>query len=247
MDVNDSAVQREPEVSFVIPAYNERDELPRTVKAIGEAAAELGRRYEVIVVDDDSTDDTSEVARGLGARVVAVQCRQISAVRNAGARTARGSVLVFVDADTRINGEVLSAAWDALDTGAIGGGAEVHFEPSDKVGWSGTGSLFVWRVVSRWRCLAAGCFVFVQRDAFERVGGFDERYFAAEEIELSKALKREGRFVILRQPVHTSPRKMEGKWAGRYGWILIKTALTLGRNLQKRDGLDPWYEDQRGR
>ena len=56
--------------------------------------------------------------------------------------------------------------------------------------------------------LAAGCFLFCTRRAFEATGGFDERLFAAEEAAMSRALKRQGRFVILRQFVTTSGRKL---------------------------------------
>src|SRR6185436_3965835 len=56
---------------------------------------------------------------------------------------------------------------------------------------------------------APGCFIFAERTAFERAGGFDERYFASEEIHLSRALKRLGPFVLLREPVVTSARKAE--------------------------------------
>ena len=94
----------------------------------------------------------------------------------------------------------------------------------------------------RW---AAGCFLFARRDAFEAVGGFDEAYFASEEIHLSRALKRRGRFVIVREAVVTSSRK-----ARMFsGWQLVKlmTRLAAGGKgaLQRREGLEHWYDGQR--
>src|SRR5262245_23410632 len=71
-------------LSFVVPAHNEQACLGRTVQAIHAAARATGRHYEVIVVDDASTDATAEVARKHDATVVSVNRRQIAATRNAG-------------------------------------------------------------------------------------------------------------------------------------------------------------------
>ena len=58
--------------------------------------------------------------------------------------------------------------------------------------------------------LASGSFLFCTRSAFEVVGGFDERRYASEEVWLSLALRKQGRFVILREHVITSGRKLRG-------------------------------------
>src|SRR5438270_828091 len=97
-------------LSFIVPAYNEELELPATLAAIRDAALATAspsdggqdRQYEIIVVDDASTDRTAEIAKGAGAKVIPINRRQIAAARNAGARVATGDVLFFVDADTRI-------------------------------------------------------------------------------------------------------------------------------------------------
>src|SRR5688572_21460895 len=87
-------------ISFIIPAYNEELLLGRTLRALDDAARGLGEPFEIIVVDDASTDRTADVAREHGARVVSVNRRQIAATRNAGAREASGELLFFIDADT---------------------------------------------------------------------------------------------------------------------------------------------------
>ncbi len=115
-------------VSFVIPAHNEEPLLAANVAAIHAAAAACAIEYEIIVADDASTDRTAHVAADSGARVVSVQHRQIAATRNSGARASHGEILVFVDADTLINEDVLRAALDAVARGAVGGGAAVRFD-----------------------------------------------------------------------------------------------------------------------
>ena len=62
----------------------------------------------MVVADNVSTDRTAEVARAKGARVVSVEKRVIGAVRNGGAREARGEVLVFVDADAQMHRETFN-------------------------------------------------------------------------------------------------------------------------------------------
>src|SRR5689334_19794265 len=110
-------------ISFIVPAHNEEVCLAHTLPAIHESARVAGQPYEVIVVDDASTDATAEIARENNARVVSVKHRQIAATRNAGARAARGERLFFVDADTIINPQVVASALGRMDKGAVGGGA----------------------------------------------------------------------------------------------------------------------------
>src|SRR5215212_9757160 len=92
-----------PMISFIVPAYNEEHELSGTLSAIRQAASDATQPYEVIVVDDASTDATPEIASAAGAKVVPINRRHIAAARNAGARAAQGDYLFFIDADTRIN------------------------------------------------------------------------------------------------------------------------------------------------
>ena len=102
-------------ISFIVPAFNEELELPSTLAAIRSAATSARQEYEIIVVDDASTDATAEVARGPDTQIVSINRRQIAAARNAGAHAARGNVLFFVDADTRINARHITDAIAALD------------------------------------------------------------------------------------------------------------------------------------
>lgn len=231
-------------ISFVIPAYNEERWIGATVTAIRKAAGASGEPYEVIVVDDDSSDRTAAVAAERGAQVVRVRHRQIAATRNAGARVARGDRLVFVDADTCIDATVLRAALAALHTGAVGGGAAIRFDgelPRYYVGLLETFLLWLQRTAQ----LAGGCFLFCTRAAFERVGGFDERMYGAEEIALSQALKRQGRFVVLREPVLTSGRKLRA-YSGREMLRVVGFLVSRGaRAVASREGLEMWYEPRR--
>jgi glycosyltransferase involved in cell wall biosynthesis len=228
-------------LSIVVPAYNEELLLPATLRALSDAVAVLGLPTEIIVVDDGSTDRTAEIARGLGATVVPVALRHIAAARNAGGRAATGDLLLFVDADTIVPSDVLHAAVQAHGAGAVGGGADVGYAVNDPR-WAVVVTAIVMWVLRRanW---AAGCFVFVRKDVFDRVGGFDERYFASEEIHFSRAVKKHGRFVMLGGAVTTSARKAR-LFSARAVFVQFLAMLWPGA-LKRRDRLGFWYDGQR--
>jgi glycosyltransferase involved in cell wall biosynthesis len=230
-------------ISFVVPAYNEEQLLSATLSSIHSAARAVGHPYEVIVVDDASTDATAAIALAHGARVVPVRFRQIARTRNAGAHAAAGSTLVFVDADTVVTSSTLRATVEAVGNGAVGGGATVQFGGTLPL-WARL-MLPILRGVMRAGRLAAGCYVFCSRAAFEAIGGFDESLYAAEEIAFSRALGRHGRVVILRDTVTTSGRKMRS----HSGWEVLGLVAGLLRRgtavVRSRERLAMWYGDRR--
>jgi glycosyltransferase involved in cell wall biosynthesis len=234
-----------PRYSFIIPAYNEEALLGRTLDAIHESASPLKGGFEIVVANDDSTDRTPEIAREKGARVIDVKKRQIAAVRNAGASIATGDILVFVDADTLVTKETLLALEKLLlRPEVVGGGARMIFDAAPA--WWGVIAvrvfLFFYFDLARW---AGGGFLFTRRDAFDKAGGWDEKYFASEEVHLSRALKRLGKFRIIREPVITSARKFRMK-TGREHIALLRHIVFKGKkSLQTREGLDMWYDGSR--
>ncbi|PYJ28142.1 MAG: hypothetical protein DME90_08615 [Verrucomicrobia bacterium] len=115
-------------ISLIVPAHNEEFELSSTLAAIHLAASSAAQQYEIVVVDDASTDATPEIAAQAGAKVVRINRRQIAAARNAGARAGLGEYLFFVDADTRISASHVTQAIAALEAGYAGGSARVAID-----------------------------------------------------------------------------------------------------------------------
>ena len=231
-------------LSFIVPAYNEELELPRALAAIRAAAEASLQPFEIIVVDDASTDATAQIAQSAGATVLSVNYRQIAAVRNAGARAATGDVFIFVDADTFILPAHVAGVRAALAAGCAGGGARITIDGSIPL-W---GRVFV-RIFSALYFaaanLGAGAFLFTTRENFEAIGGFDERCFAGEEFYFTRALKKCGRFRLLIDPVASSGRKLRMYSARQVLGGLVGIMLRGKRAVRSRDRLDIWYDGKR--
>ena len=230
-------------ISFIVPAYNEAGLLRATLDALHAAGRAVAEPYEIVVADDASTDGTADVAANHGALVVRVAHRQIAATRNSGARAANGELFIFVDADTLVNAGVVGAAVAAVRGGAVGGGAAVKFDGYVPL----YARMLTAAVMPMFRIarMAAGCFLFCTRDAFEAVGGFDESFYGAEELVISRALNERGKFVVLRESVLTSGRKLRTHSLSEILPILGRLIVKGPAAVKQRGGMDLWYAERR--
>ena len=217
--------------------------MAETLEALHAAGRASNQTYEIVVADDASTDSTVEIALQNNAVIVSVAHRQIAATRNAGAKAASGDWFIFVDADTLVNESVVLAAIQAMRNGAVGGGSGMRFdEPSPLYA-----RLLLSLVVRLFRAtdLAAGCFLFCTRNAFDKVAGFDEDYFGAEELVMSRALKQQGKFLILKQTVTTSARKLRTYSMKEVVLLTFEIFRRGTKAVKQRDGMEFWYAERR--
>ena len=230
-------------LSFIVPAHDEEAVIVPTLRAIRAAGDASGHPFEIIVADDASTDRTAELATSEGARVVRIQARHIARARNAGAAIASGETFVFVDADTLIDRAVVDATMRAVAAGAVGGGASPRLDHASPA--YGKVVMGISSLAGRVFRLASGCYLYCTRAAFARAGGFDERLYAGEELALSRAIALHGRFVMLREPVVTSGRKMRTHSFLELMGMLGRMALRGRRVLESRERLELWYGPRR--
>jgi hypothetical protein len=177
--------------------------------------------------------------------VIQIYRRQIAASRNAGGRAACGEYLFFVDADTRIHQSHISGAIAALEAGYSGGSAWVAMD-----GLVPTWGRMLWQglsVIYFGLNLGAGAFLFTTRRNFDLVGGFDEQYFAGEEVYFSLELKKLGGFKVLRESVVTSGRKLRMHPAKDFLRKFFGVILRGPRGVRSRTKLSLWYDGKRER
>jgi len=153
------------DVSVVVPARNAAATLPATLRALERQ--EFAGEYEVIVVDNCSRDETGELAREAGVRVLRMESdRGPGPARNAGARAGSGPVVAFTDADCEPAPDWLTAGVAALRDhdivqGAVAPTPGVPVGPFDRTVW-----------VGQWTGLFETANLFVRREVFERADGF---------------------------------------------------------------------------
>ena len=153
-------------VSVIVPAHDAARLLPRMLRAL--AAQELDGGHEVIVVDDGSSDGTAAVAEAAGVRVLRRERPGgPGAARNDGAAVAAGEALAFLDADCVPAPGWLSAGAAALDDAGL---VQGRVEP-DPDAERGAFDRTLW--VTRATGLFESANLFVRRQVFERLGGFD--------------------------------------------------------------------------
>ena len=119
-------------LSIVIPAFNEERLIARCLQSIAASLVENSTpafTSEIIVVDNNSTDNTANLARQAGAQVIFEPINQIGRARNTGAAVATGEWLLFVDADSVLNPELLADILRLIEDGkSVGCGSTLHMQ-----------------------------------------------------------------------------------------------------------------------
>lgn len=213
-------------LSIIVPVYNGASVLPASLASLKASAAS---DEEILVVDDASTDATAAVATDMGARVLRVARNSgPAAARNHGAAQARGSVLLFVDADVVVARDAVARVRRAFDLepmlGAVFGSYDAHPRAPGLVAqYRNLLHHFVHQQANRdadtfWAGLGA-----VRRAIFLDVGGFDVKRFprpSIEDIELGHRLRRAGHRIRLDPELQGTHLK---RWTL---WSMIKTDIT---------------------
>lgn len=179
--------------SVIIPAKNEQENIGRCLDSIFQVEWDP-RQFEVIVVDNGSSDATPRIAAEKGAAVYRQPELTISGLRNFGAARARGAILAFMDADCTVDRSWLSEAAKYLSRGDI-----VCFGSPPQVPPGATWVQRAWYQVRR-KKVALGetawlesMNMFVRREAFSLCHGFDEALITCEDYDISLRLKAFGR------------------------------------------------------
>jgi len=233
-------------VSVVIPAYNEEKYLPRTLEALEAALTNLPGT-EIIVVDNESTDATREIAESHRAKIVNEHEHNIGRVRNTGGIAATGDVIIFLDADTLVAPGLFEKIDKRMsDPRCIGGSVAVEYEPHYQRPWMRF-YLGLALLVGRLAKIRQGALQFCTREVFRELGGYDTTIYVGEDIEfhwrLDKVARDRGAFTtFIEEPkVLTSSRRWEKM--GLFRMLILTHPITIFLAWRMPSFWKDWYED----
>ena len=215
-------------LSIIIPTLNEEDKLPHLLDAI------LPHTYtydEIIVVDADSFDKTVAIANKKDVRVLISEVKSRAHQMNLGAREAKGDILYFVHADTLPPTTFRDDIKNATDRGKVAGCYRFKFDKDTlmlrfNAWWTRFNFMF---------CRGGDQTLFIQKDKFMEIDGFNESYCIMEDFELIRRLKKDKSFYIMPKSVVVSARKYDRNSYFKVNMVNLWSYWTfqLGRSPEK--------------
>jgi rSAM/selenodomain-associated transferase 2 len=204
-------------VSVIVPVYNEEATIGRLLSSLP-----VNDSTEVIVVDGGSTDATVGLAKQFSVKLIKT-AKNRAIQMNTGASEAEGDVLLFLHADTILENDGLNAVQDCAGGGCVGGCFTQKID-SDKA---------IYRVIEasgnlrarRSRVFYGDQAIFVRKDVFHQIGGFDE-VDLFEDVVFSRKLRAKGEVTVLPEKACCSPRRWERQ--GLVRATLINWLVTVG-------------------
>ena len=203
--------------SVLIPAHNEEALLEKCLQSVKSAADKIAESVEIIVALNRCTDQTADIAARQHTVIVNEDSKNLARIRNAAARAATGDIMVTIDADSRMSGNMFVEIAANLSAGKyIGGGVMIRPERWSLGICMSLLTVLPFLLIQR---VSGGLFWCHRRD-FKAIGGFNESLVSAEDLDFAKRLKALGkkkgkRFkTITRAHIITSCRKFDtfGDW-----------------------------------
>lgn len=189
----------QPQVSVVVPAYNEEKSLPLCLVSLVNQDFE---DFELIVVDNGSTDKTSAVAREFGAKVIYARRKGVAHARQAGFLDAKGAIIATTDADTVVPRDWLNRIVREFrdDTSLVAVGGLYRFYSGSPLVKALFPRMAYWlwridrRVTGGWSL--PGCNMAVAKEPFVNVSGFNIGLHLCEDAELAQRLRAIGKVAL---------------------------------------------------
>ncbi|MCH7396850.1 TIGR04283 family arsenosugar biosynthesis glycosyltransferase [Belliella sp. DSM 107340] len=199
-------------ISIIIPIFNEEENLAKLIPSIFKKSK---GDLEVIVVDAGSTDKSILIAKSLGAKVLLSQRKSRAAQMNLGAKSATGGIFYFVHADTIIHTDFEKDIIQAVREGINAGCYRYRFD-SQKI----LLKMNAW--FTRFNGILAGGgdqTLFIEKNVFESLSGFDEYYTIMEDFEFVGRIKKRYNFRVLPKSIVVSARKYDTN-----SWLKVQLA-----------------------
>ncbi len=233
-------------ISIIIPLYNEEKLIAETLQSIMKAKnfyeQDPENLLEVIIVDNNSTDRSIEICKKFNVTIVNETVHNIAKVRNTGASHATGDVICFLDADSKVSLNIFTLIKERMSSEEyIGGGTKFKLDKNNLLfRLIYIGSNVFTRIFG-----LSGVLIYVTKKDFEKLGGFNENYYAAEDIDFVLKMKSLGKvydkkFSNINQGyVVTSSRKFQ---TVTFKDIVFQGGLLLHKPLRENPNYcQQWY------
>lgn len=239
---------KEVDISLIIPAYNEERLIGKTLKSVMKAKEyferETNKCIEVIIVDNNSSDNTLKICQTYPVKIVKEEIHNIAKVRNTGAKHALGNILCFLDADSQVEVSIFLKIFKRMASNKyIGGGTKFKLDQKN-IFFS---LIFVASVLSTHIVGLSGVLIYTKKSYFSELGGFNQKYYAAEDIDFVIRLRNLGKEKkkkfsnIYNSYVITSSRKFK---VLKFRDLFLQGGLLLHKSLRENPKkCEQWYKD----
>ena len=192
-------------ISIIIPVLNEAENIPKLIQHLSLQST-TNIIEEIIIVDGGSRDNTIEIAKLLTTKVI--NSRKGRAIQmNLGAKHARGSILYFLHADSFPPSGFDRLIFQEIKNGNQAGCFKMKFDSNHwwlhLAGWF---TKFNWKA-----CRGGDQSLFITKELFEELQGYDENFTIYEDIDLINKLYAKNEFTVIQQPIITSARRYRKK------------------------------------
>ena len=189
-------------ISVIIPAYNEEKYIENCISSIKNSSF---KDYEIVVVANGCTDNTYNLIKDITEKSLNLKEKGVSLAKNNGAKIAKGDWLLFLDADSKINNNLLHEI-NKLNPSFIGGSCKTH--PDNKKLFEKT----LWHIINltSFFTKTPNGTSFIRKDIFNKIKGYNENIRIGEDTELIKKAAKHGKIKIITDShILTSMRRFE--------------------------------------
>ncbi len=206
--------QKNPLITVVIPAFNEEKYIRHCLESLRKQSYK--NNFETIVVDNNSTDKTLQVAKEFGAKIISEKKQGYVFALKRGMDEAKGDIIAVTDADCEVAPDWLKKIAKAFkDKKIIGLTGNCRLNTSSKALEDVSHIMFHFFLVGTFRMRKPnmnGLNCAIRRDVYKKIGGIDTRFTMSPDVDLGMRLKKYGKVVYLKDlVVTTSARRFENR------------------------------------
>jgi hypothetical protein len=225
-------------ISIIIPTYNESENIGKLLQYLQKQCADKDN-IEMIVSDGVSEDNTLEIAANEGARTITHQHASRAQQMNAGAQIAKGDIFYFLHADS-----YPPIYYDRLIQDHVIKG---HPAGSFRMKWDMNHfllNIFAWftRFSHTW-CRGGDQSVYITRELFEKIGGYNEEYRFLEDYDLVRRMKKHTHFKVIQEDIITSARKYRKNGVWRLQWLVTRLYILRALGWDANKIADIYYRN----